>query len=157
MKGFSGPKKRLEILYRSNNRIVVDDFGVAPERAKNSLQALSVVFPDYKIIAVFEPNSGSRTGSINELKQMYRKAFMSADSILIPELSNFDVNLATADMLVKILRELKYTVDKMNLSNISRYIANLDQDSKFLIVFFSSYRLTSEAEKVAKIFSVQHN
>ncbi|MFS8130500.1 MAG: Mur ligase family protein, partial [Candidatus Dojkabacteria bacterium] len=69
---FHGVKKRLEHVYKSDNLSIIDDFGIAPERAKNSLETIHERYPDFKIISVFEPNAGSRPGD--------REAFMKAYS-----------------------------------------------------------------------------
>lgn len=150
---FKGPKKRLEILFQGEDRIIVDDFGVAPDRAKNSLKTLKENFDEYKIIGIFEPNSGSRPGDEEAFKQMYENIFNQADEILVPELSSFNDELVDSNTMVEWLKHLEIKSREVKSEEIANYVDGLDKKQKYLIVFFSSYRLTSIAHEVANSFS----
>lgn len=81
VKEFRGIKRRLEIKYQQQGRMLVDDFGSAPAKAKTSLMALRDEFPGVRLIAVFEPNAGSRvTGALGQFNQ----AFDLADVLILP-------------------------------------------------------------------------
>lgn len=148
---FGGPRKRLEILVRNENRIVVDDFGVAPARAENSLNTLSEEFPDYKIVSIFEPNSGSRPGNEKEFKKMYKGVFDKSYEVIVPELSEFNKDLASHEEMVKWISELGVkNVKHINSAQLQKYIGGFDDSEKFLIVFFSSYRLTQIGHEIAE-------
>jgi UDP-N-acetylmuramate: L-alanyl-gamma-D-glutamyl-meso-diaminopimelate ligase len=145
---FKGPKKRLEIKYKSNDLILVDDFGVAPDRAKRSLETLKSEFPDYKITAVYEPNSASRSGDVKLFKSMYKDVFKNAEKVIIPTLSTFDKELATSEQMSEWLTQLGYTTSHIPDDEL---IVNLKKiSSKSLIVFFSSYKLTSILENLVQ-------
>ncbi len=152
---FNGVKKRLEFLYKSDNLIIVDDFGVAPDRAKNSLTTLKENFSKFKIIGVFEANSGSRPSDIKLFKKMYKDVFKNADEIIIPDLSTSNPELVQSEEMVRRLKDLKVNatyVDSeslvIELQGIINYLRQ--GEDKVLIVFFSSYRLTEKAEKLTK-------
>lgn len=150
---FKGVQKRLQILHKSENVVIIDDFGVTPGRARNSINTVfnEFEFREHKIIAVYEPNSGSRVGTI---KENYKSVFDNADKIFIPTLSAFDPKLVTSEGLVKVLQELGNTSEVVKndmikdrlKKEISDYVS---KGEKIVVVFFSSYRLTDIAHLVA--------
>lgn len=150
---FNGAKKRLEKLYESNNLVVIDDFGVAPERAKNSLKTLKEYYPNYRITAVFEPNSGSRPLDKQIFNKIYNHAFDDAYNVLIPTLSDTP-DLIQTNAFVNNLKELgvnsTYIPNDDLIEELKKYI----DDTKNLIVFFSAYRLTQIAHDFVKEISV---
>ncbi len=151
IENFKGPKKRLEILHKDESFVVVDDFGVAPERAKNSLKTLKEYFSQYKIIAVFEPNSGSRIRDLETFNQLYKGTFKDAMEVIIPDLSTTNNELITAEELVSRLKVLGTNAIHVQSSELMNYLTELkNSNQKILFVFFSSYRLTEIAENLFK-------
>lgn len=146
---FRGPKKRLEKLYESDQLVIIDDFGVAPERAENSLRTLKQNYPNYKITAVFEPNSGSRPEDRELFNRIYNNAFKNADKVIIPSLSN-TIGLVQTEEFVKNLKELNVNVLQVSTDNINNYLKAQMNKEKSLIVFFSAYRLTQVAHDLVK-------
>lgn len=149
---FKGPKKRLEKLFESENLVVIDDFGVAPNRAENSLKTLKEYYPDHKVVAIFEPNSGSRFNDETLFNEMYKDSFKNADEIIIPDLSNVNSEIASTEEMVERLNKLGFNVkhvsnDKL-IEELKLKSSQLVADgSKLIIVFFSSYKLTEIAEE----------
>jgi UDP-N-acetylmuramate: L-alanyl-gamma-D-glutamyl-meso-diaminopimelate ligase len=149
IKEFKGVNKRLEILHEDEKLVIVDDFGVAPNRAKNSLETLRTNYPDYKITAVFEPNSGSRPSDNDLFNQMYKNAFKDADRVIIPDLSTANDELVSSEQLVERLTKLGFDASYVQSSNLLSTLSATN-NSKNLIVFFSSYRLTEIARELVK-------
>jgi len=147
---FGGVKKRLEVLYQNEIVTVIDDFGVAPSRVKNSLNTLKKNFEDYKIICVFEPNSGSRPSDQNVFKEMYKSAFRFSNLVIIPELSGFNENLANTKQVVKWLKNLAVPAVFIPNEELVDHLLGLVKNYKILIVFFSSYRLTKDAHDLVE-------
>ncbi len=144
---FRGAKKRLEILFENENITIVDDFGVAPSRAINSLKTLKDAYPEHKIISVFEPNSGSRPLDPIVFSNMYKDAFDNADEVIIPSLSEFKDEFVDTKTFVERLESLKVKVEHVENQELVRElklrITNYEmKQQKVLVVFFSSYRLT---------------
>jgi len=150
IESFHGIKKRLEILYKSEEVIIIDDFGVTPNRADNSIKTLKEYFPSFKIIAIFEPNSASRQKEYTMFNTMYSKSFQQVDELYIPSLSEIDSNLLTANELVDKLKEFNIKTKQINSDNLNEELTKkikmmLTNKEKILLVFFSSYRLTKIA------------
>lgn len=151
IKDFEGPKKRLEKLYISENLIVVDDFGVTPNRAKNSLKTLKEYYPEFNIVAVFEPNSASRPKDEALFSEMYKGSFKNAERVIIPDLSTVNEELAQSDEMVDRLRNLGFNSEHISNSDLVDNLKKFNEmKKKTLIVFFSSYRLTEIAEELVK-------
>ncbi len=154
IEGFRGPKKRLEILHKEETLIVVDDFGVAPDRARNSINTLKDTFPEYKIISIFEPNSGSRISDPALFNSLYSETFKNSELVVIPDLSDLNSELVSTDTMTSRLKHLGFNTihihsDELE-SNIREIITNEYQGEKVLVVFFSSYRLTKIAERFSQ-------
>jgi UDP-N-acetylmuramate-alanine ligase len=153
IKEFHGVKKRLEFLYRSDRILVVDDFGIAPDRAKNSLETLHENFPEHKIIAVFEPNAGSRPGDLEVFNKIYNGAFDKAYKIIIPDLSDVNSELTSANEISARLTNLGFDSEQVSnaeINNKLKAIISEDKESKFIVVFFSSYKLTEIAAEFVR-------
>lgn len=141
---FKGPKKRLEHLLNTHNLIVVDDFGVAPERAKNSLNTLHQAYPDFKITAVFEPNSGSRPTDKITFDKIYKDAFNVAHNVIVPTLSDTPDLIQTEEFVAN-LKDLGVNIAHIPTENLIEELKKYTNDTNTLIVFFSAYRLTQVA------------
>lgn len=152
IKDFKGPKKRIEILKKTPNTMVIDDFAVAPDRIKNTLQTLFENFSDYKIVTIFEPNSGSRPKDPNLLKNLYKNSFVNSEQIILPELSAINPNLATATEIVSSLKELNLNAVNIKTEELIRFLLKHRKSTldKYIYLFCSSYRLTSIANRFVK-------
>lgn len=82
---FKGVRRRMEIRGKVNGVTVVDDFAHSPAKVSATLKGLHLHFPRAKVVAVFEPNGGSRVATA---KSMYAHAFENDDVMFIPRLSS---------------------------------------------------------------------
>ncbi|MCA9387118.1 hypothetical protein KC669_03730 [Candidatus Dojkabacteria bacterium] len=150
LQNFKGVKKRLEQLYKNDNLVIIDDFGVAPNRAKNSIKVLRDKYPEHYIVGVFEPNSGSRIKDELEFKKTYEGVFAQVDELIIPDLSEFNSELATTTDLVAYLKDLGVFVNHEETKNlISKLDKVIKENDKTLVVFFSAYRLDIVSKELA--------
>lgn len=149
---FKGVKKRLEFLKRSDDLVIIDDFGIAPLRAKNSLSTIKNHFPDFQIVAVFEPNSGSRVLDRDLLTSMYTDVFESSDLVVVPTLSENEA-LVSGEDLSNLFVEIGFNSVYIPTSQLEDFIIDLVKKrnkTKILIVIFSSYRLTQLGLNLSK-------
>ena len=86
---FKGIKRRLEKRFESEQVTVIDDIAHSPDKARATLRTLRAIYPNHKIVAVFEPNIGSRTPE-SSIKST--DAFSSADTVIIPQLTKLKVD-----------------------------------------------------------------
>lgn len=73
------PHRRIEE-YQYGNTILVDDYAHHPTEIKSLIETLKKKYPDYKINAVFQPHTYSRTLT---LKKEFKEAFDLFDSIYL--------------------------------------------------------------------------
>lgn len=73
------PHRRIEE-YQYGNTILVDDYAHHPTEIKSLIETLKKKYPDYKINAVFQPHTYSRTLA---LKKEFKEAFDLFDSIYL--------------------------------------------------------------------------
>ena len=85
---FKGIKRRLEKRYEGDITIY-DDLAHSPAKAGATLKTLRAIYPDSKIIAIFEPNTGNRKP---QAAPGYDRAFADATEVIIPTLTKLKVS-----------------------------------------------------------------
>lgn len=78
---FTGTKRRLE--YRgklSSGCIVYDDYAHHPTEITSSLRSLKQLYPDRRILCIFQPHTYSRT---KQLFTQFARSFSDADTVLL--------------------------------------------------------------------------
>lgn len=61
VKGFTGPRRRLEQKYQHDETYLFDDYAHHPAEIEATIAALRQRFPDKRIVTVFQPHTFSRT------------------------------------------------------------------------------------------------
>jgi UDP-N-acetylmuramate: L-alanyl-gamma-D-glutamyl-meso-diaminopimelate ligase len=93
---FKGLKRRLEVRY-SEDYFVFDDIAHSPEKAYSAIETVKNITSG-KVIAVYEPNIGSRK---REITHKYDNAFKFADMVIIPRLTKLKINANPADQTIE--------------------------------------------------------
>ncbi len=78
---FAGIKRRQEIVGRCRDSIYISDFAHHPTAIKRTLEALREHYPEYRLVAVFEPRTA--TSRRNLFQEELAVAFGAADEILL--------------------------------------------------------------------------
>ena len=79
---FRGAKRRFEVKYRSDNYMVVDDYGHHPSEIKATLETARAVSGSGRVMVMFQPHRYSRTQA---LQQEFGNAFVRADKIFVTD------------------------------------------------------------------------
>jgi UDP-N-acetylmuramate--alanine ligase len=98
---FEGVSRRFECLYKSENMIVIDDYGHHPTELKATITTAQAKFPDRKIITVFEPHRFSRT---KEHWSEFIECFSTVDEVYIAPIyaaSEEPIEYIDSEILVK--------------------------------------------------------
>lgn len=108
---FKGVKRRLEFWGKLNGALIFDDFAHHPTAIKKTLSVLKQVFPNHRIVALFEPRTNTTVQ--NFFQKELSQALSLADSVFItpiyrPERITSEKRLS----IVKIVQQLK----KKNIS-----------------------------------------
>lgn len=77
---FSGVHRRFEIIFQSDALTLVDDYGHHPAEIQATLAAAKDVWPDRRLIVVFQPHRHTRTQSLME---QFCTSFNNADYLIV--------------------------------------------------------------------------
>lgn len=141
--GFSGVKRRQEILVRQENLIVMEDFAHHPRAVAETLSTLRSVYGDRELIACFE--SASNTSMRRVLSDDFARAFLLCDRCFLGRPRNLKSIPMAEQFLPKELegklhgeiREARsFDSNGGLLSHLLKTIA--DPTKKFLVVLFSN-------------------
>jgi len=80
LKNFSGVQRRFEILHQSDSIIIVDDYGHHPAEIQATLATAKDVWPDRRLVVVFQPHRFSRT---QHLLESFYSSFNDADQLFL--------------------------------------------------------------------------
>ena len=80
LKTFTGVQRRFEILKQSESLIIVDDYGHHPVEIQATLSTAKEVWPDRRLVIVFQPHRYSRT---KHLMESFFSSFNDADQLLL--------------------------------------------------------------------------
>ena len=77
---FSGIHRRFELVGACDGVTVVDDYGHHPEEVRQTLRAAKSVWPEQRLVVVFQPHRYTRTSF---LQQEFYTAFYEADAVIL--------------------------------------------------------------------------
>lgn len=64
IKQYTGPARRMELLFEFQDTYLFDDYAHHPQEIEATISAMKNRFPDKRIIAIFQPHTYSRTASL---------------------------------------------------------------------------------------------
>ncbi len=148
LQGFSGVRRRLEIKSRSEELIVIDDFGSSPSKAKASVSEIRESFKDWNIIAIFEPNMGSR--KIQGLDE-FRGVFDGVDLLILPRFTKvFGEFITNSDLETYLQKDL----DVVSINKDSEVLGVVEKssgDQKSVVLFLGSHGFRNLIANVVKL------
>ncbi len=83
LKDFEGVQRRFEVVEKTDELILVDDYGHHPAEIRATLRTAKEAWPDRRLIVVFQPHRYSRTQS---LMKAFWSAFNDADHLLVADI-----------------------------------------------------------------------
>ena len=83
LKHFSGVQRRFEIHHDAERLVVVDDYGHHPVEIQATLKTAKEVWPDRRLVVVFQPHRYSRTQTLME---QFWQAFNDSDYLIINDI-----------------------------------------------------------------------
>ena len=107
LENFRGVHRRCEILGSVSGVTVIDDYGHHPTEISFTLRTVRGMFPESRLIVVFQPHQYSRT---RILLKDFARAFSMADKIVVPDIyfvrdSINEKKLVNAQILAEKIRE----------------------------------------------------
>ncbi|MCH8157932.1 MAG: UDP-N-acetylmuramate--L-alanine ligase, partial [Nitrospinae bacterium] len=83
LKNFEGVQRRFEVVEQSDDLILVDDYGHHPVEIRATLKTAKEVWPDRRLVVVFQPRRFSRT---QLLMKEFWSAFNDADHLFVTDI-----------------------------------------------------------------------
>jgi UDP-N-acetylmuramate--alanine ligase len=123
--GFSGTKRRFQLIGSACGVEIYDDYGHHPTEVQTTLAGIKNSFPLRRLICIFQPHRYTRT---RDLIDQFPASFSIADITVITE-----VYAANEDKMEGVSGKL--IVDKMKSANIStpKFIAKKSDIAKYLV------------------------
>lgn len=112
---FRGIKRRFEVIHQSENTIYIDDYAHHPTEIEALLQSVREIFPDKKILSIFQPHLYSRT---QDLADDFAKSLdLSDDIILLPiyPARELPIEGVSSDLISKKMHKPVSIVDKADV------------------------------------------
>jgi UDP-N-acetylmuramate: L-alanyl-gamma-D-glutamyl-meso-diaminopimelate ligase len=151
IKSYPGLFRRLEIKLKKDNLLIIDDFGSTPGKAKKALETVRKEHNQANIIAIFEPNLGSRQKSIIE---DFKDTFEEADTLVLNQFTETQMSSALTqsefeDYLKDKVASIRSVSDKNNplLETIKPMI---DEERLNVILFLSSHGVEKQISQLKK-------
>jgi len=83
---FPGVRRRQDILYKSENFLVIEDFAHHPVAIEETVRAVRSAYPDFALVSMFEPRSA--TSHSNTFQKDFARSFKGSKHVFVAELFN---------------------------------------------------------------------
>jgi UDP-N-acetylmuramate--alanine ligase len=150
LESFKGVHRRCEILGEKSGITVIDDYGHHPTEIRSTLKCIREIFPNRRLIVVFQPHQYSRT---RFLLKDFARSFSLADKIVVPDIyfvrdSLIEKKLVNAEVLVeKIRKNGKEAIYLPTFSEIVEYLCEIKKKGDVILTIGAG-----PVDKVAKEF-----
>jgi UDP-N-acetylmuramate--alanine ligase len=128
LESFSGVHRRCEILEELKGITFVDDYGHHPREIQATLKCLKQIFPQRRLVVVFQPHQYSRT---RFLLKDFASSFSLAEKVIVPDIyfvrdSILEKKMVNAQILVdRIRKNGKEALYLPTFDEISEYLAEI--------------------------------
>ena len=140
----------LSIRHKSDNFVVIDDYGHHPTEIATTLKAVREASPQSKIIVIFQPHRYTRT---QNLMSDFAKCFMDADKLYITDIyaaSEQPIEGIDAPRLISEVQKHGFK-DVTYLPNLDDFLQTLEQEeNKAIIITFGAGSITNFSFKIAE-------
>ena len=150
LKKFSGVQRRMSIRHKSENYVVIDDYGHHPTEIATTLKAVREARPGSKITVIFQPHRYSRT---QNLMSDFAKCFMDADKLYITDIyaaSEQPIEGIDAPRLISEVQKHGFK-DVTYLPNLDDFLQTLEkEENSGIIITFGAGSITNFSYKIAE-------
>lgn len=150
IKAFTGSKRRLEYQGKmQSGALVYDEYAHHPTEIKRSLEALHMMYPEKKILCIFQPHTYSRTKA---LFHEFSEAFRGVNQVILLDIYASLREIPDKTVSVKDLARQINLIDKNALYlpkpiDVIKYIREKNFDDDTLIVIMGAgdvYKITND-------------
>lgn len=129
---FGGIKRRFEVVSEGSDYIIIDDYAHHPTELKMAIDAARTLYPDRKIMGIFQPHLFSRT---NDFYQEFAKELSELDEcILLPIYPARELPMegVASEMIAREMSEEKVNV--IEKAKVLDYLNNKTEKIEVLLV-----------------------
>lgn len=108
IKAFSGVERRFELRHQLNNILFYDDYAHHPTEINATLSAVRTLFPERRLLAIFQPHLFSRT---KDFAEGFAASLQAADKVYIADIypaREKPIWGVTSKMIVKMMKDSGY-------------------------------------------------
>lgn len=80
LSSFEGVKRRMEVYINTPEQVYIDDYAHHPEELRATIESLRGIFPERRIMAIFQPHLYTRT---RDLAEGFAEALSLADNVVL--------------------------------------------------------------------------
>ena len=80
LSSFEGVKRRMEVYINTPEQVYIDDYAHHPEELRATIESLRGIFPERRIMAIFQPHLYTRT---RDLAEGFAEALSLADDVVL--------------------------------------------------------------------------
>ena len=80
LRKFEGVKRRMEVYVNTPKQVYIDDYAHHPEELRATIESLRGIFPDRRLLAIFQPHLYTRT---QDLAEEFAEALSLADEVIL--------------------------------------------------------------------------
>jgi UDP-N-acetylmuramate--alanine ligase len=134
---FKGTKRRSEFVGKTaSGALIYDDYAHHPTEIKNTLGAFRKIYPNKKIVCIFQPHTYSRTKSLFE---QFKSSFNFANELILtdifPSLREVADNTVSSELLAssvaKIQKDVLYIA---RLEDVIKYLEQKNFNDNYIII-----------------------
>jgi UDP-N-acetylmuramate--alanine ligase len=151
LSSFKGSKRRLEPKGEiPSGALLYDDYAHHPTEIKKTLQAFKKIYPNKKIVCIFQPHTFSRTKILFE---QFVTAFSSADIILLtdiyPSLREEPDSSVSSELLAQSIKRIhKDVVYTPTLEDVVKYLDSKRFGREFVVITMGAGDVYKISEKL---------
>ncbi|KLO21432.1 UDP-N-acetylmuramate--L-alanine ligase [Marinitoga sp. 1155] len=147
---FNSVNRRFNVLFKNSHIFVVDDYAHTPEEVEHTIKAAREYFPDYPIVAIFQPHRYTR---LFRHYQQFSQVLKNADKVFVYRIySAFEEPIEG----VNELKMAKLIDDSEFINSENEMIDKILDLSEGVFLFLGAGDITNVAKKVSKIFTKKY-
>lgn len=127
LKNFRGAGRRFELVGRLDKSIIISDYAHHPTSVRGTIDAAREVYPNKKILVVFQPHQKNRT---MKLFDDFSKSFNRADEVILSEIYEVAGRNETENEISS--KDLVEAVKKQNSKLTVSYASSLNKAEKLI-------------------------
>jgi UDP-N-acetylmuramate--alanine ligase len=138
LSNFQGVGRRFQMLgerqFANGKALVVDDYGHHPQEIRATLDAFRAVWPDSRLVHVFQPHRYTRTQS---LFSEFVNVLQMADELLLLDIYSAGeppISGVTSDVLAQEIHQHSSRVTRVTELNLDEYLNKLVRDGDVILM-----------------------